>query len=385
LIFQGKLLANDVVFLYISGHPCSTVLFYAAFNGFPDNIWKTNHLNQFQDMDNRPLSVIVLAAGKGTRMKSEKAKVLHEALFVPMIHHVLTAALVLEPARTVVIVGHQQNRVKEALAGFDVDFAVQREQLGTGHAVLVSAGCFDDSPGDILILCGDTPLIKGSSLQEMLAEHRQDSRDLTLLTTMLDNPENYGRIICDERGHVRQIVEQKDANPEQLKIQEINGGIYCVDKQFLFSALEKVGTDNNQGEVYLTDIVSIGVDSGMRVGRYVARDPVEVLGVNSRLELAQAQIELQRRRNSALMAAGVTIYSPDTVRISGETIVENDTIIEPGVVISGKSLIGCGCTIRQGAILENCRIEGGVEIGPYSHLSNQTINENTTVPSHTVG
>jgi bifunctional UDP-N-acetylglucosamine pyrophosphorylase/glucosamine-1-phosphate N-acetyltransferase len=151
--------------------------------------------------------------------------VLHEALFVPMIHHVLTAALVLEPARTVVIVGHQQNRVKEALAGFDVDFAVQREQLGTGHAVLVSAGCFDDSPGDILILCGDTPLIKGSSLQEMLAEHRQDSRDLTLLTTMLDNPENYGRIICDVRGDVRQIVEQKDANPEQLKIQEINGGI----------------------------------------------------------------------------------------------------------------------------------------------------------------
>lgn len=335
-------------------------------------------------MSTTQLSVIVLAAGKGTRMKSTRAKVLHEVFFAPMIHHVLTATKPLSPDKTVVIVGHQQHLVKEALSDFDIAFATQEEQLGTGHAVLVSSHLFDDSPGVVMILCGDTPLIRTSSLETMLRQHVEQKRDLTLLTTILEDPTNYGRIVSDKNGNVTKIVEQKDASSAQKEIREINGGIYCVNKEFLFTALQEVGTDNNQGEVYLTDIVQLAVAGGLNVGKYIAPDPIEILGVNSRLELSKAQVQLQLRHNYQLMSDGITMYNPETIRISPNAFIDKDSIIEANVIITGKCVLGDSCVIRQGAIIENSALGNRVIVGPYSHISDQTLRDDAIVLSHTV-
>ena len=205
------------------------------------------------------LSTIILAAGKGTRMKSEKAKVLHELFFAPMIHHVLNALTGLDRAKDVVIVGHQRDKVMASLENFDVEFSVQEEQLGTGHAVLAAENHLAGSGDAIMILCGDTPLIQTETLQAMYAHHQKSNTPLTVMTTHLTNPTNYGRIISDESGNVLSIVEEKDATDEEREITEINAGIYCADESFLFSALKEVGTNNSQGEVYLTDIVAIAV------------------------------------------------------------------------------------------------------------------------------
>lgn len=330
-------------------------------------------------MTSLPLSIIILAAGKGTRMKSDKAKVLHEVFYAPMVHHVINAILPLRPAQTVVIVGHQKSAVEEALNSFDVIFVVQKEQLGTGHAVLVAENAIIEDTDTVMILCGDTPLVKADTLQEMYSYHQQQNSALTLMTTVLEHPTNYGRIICDTNYKVQDIVEEKDATGEQLEIKEINAGIYCVEKTFLFSALKMVGTNNSQGEVYLTDIVKLAVDSGLVVEKYMAQTPLDVLGVNSRVELADAQNELQMRRNRVLMLQGVTMNNPQTISVSPESFIEKDTILGPSVNISNRSRIGHSCRIGQGAILKNCQIGDNVTIGPYSCLVDCTVAANTTL------
>ncbi len=327
-----------------------------------------------------PLSVIILAAGKGTRMKSEKAKVLHEVFYAPMIHHVLAATLPLNPLQTVVIIGHQKTAVAEVLESSQVTCVVQEEQLGTGHAVLVAEKAIITEADTIMILCGDTPLIQTGTLQEMYARHQQHQAALTLMTTVLDNPTNYGRIISDNNNMVLGVVEQKDTTEEQSRIQEINAGIYCVDKTFLFKALKKVGTDNSQGEVYLTDIVKIAVAEKLLVEKYQVQSPVDVLGVNSRVELADAQNELQMRRNRALMLQGVSMNKPETIRVCPESSIEKDTLLDPLVSISDKCRIGQSCRIGQGAILQNCQIGDKVVIGPYSCLTDCTVASGTTLP-----
>ncbi len=331
-------------------------------------------------MPTLPLSIIILAAGKGTRMKSDKAKVLHEVFGVPMVHHVINATLPLEPAQTVIIVGHQQAAVRAALASFNVDFVLQEEQLGTGHAVLVAENGVAEDSTTVMILCGDTPLVKTETLHEMYVCHCQNQAALTLMTTVLDDPTNYGRILCDDSDKVLGIVEQKDASGQQLAIQEINAGIYCVEKSFLFGALKKVGTDNSQGEVYLTDIVKLAVDRDLRVEKYIAKTPLDVLGVNSRVELADAQKELQIRQNRRLMLQGVSMHNPETICVSPDSSVAGDTLLEPIVKIANKTRIGHSCTIGQGTILNNCQIGDKVNIGPYSSLSNCTIADATTLP-----
>lgn len=327
-----------------------------------------------------PLAVIILAAGKGTRMKSDKAKVLHEVFYAPMVHHVLNATLPLQPAQTVVIVGHQHAAVRQAIDPFDVDFVLQKEQLGTGHAVLVAEKSIAENVETVMILCGDTPLIQAETLLEMYACHRKQYAALTLMTTVLENPTNYGRILCDPGDRVRGIVEQKDATRQQLAIQEINAGIYCVEKEFLFSALKKVGTDNSQGEVYLTDIVKLAVDSDLVVEKYIAETPLDVLGVNSRVELSDAQKELQLRRNRMLMLEGVSMHNPETISVSPDSLITGDTLLGPGVNISNRTRIGHSCTISQGTILNNCQVGDNVSIGPYSYLFDCTISANTTLP-----
>lgn len=326
-----------------------------------------------------PLSIVILAAGKGTRMKSDKAKVLHEVFYAPMVHHVLNGVLPLQPAQTVVIVGHQQEAVVQALASFDVSFVVQEKQLGTGHAVLVAEKAISEKAETVMILCGDTPLVQTATLQEMYAAHVRRQAALTLMTTLLDNPTNYGRILCDSSNTVRGIVEQKDATPEQLLIKEINAGIYCVDKKWLFPALQRVGTDNSQGEVYLTDIVKLAVDSGLHVEKFPVAAPLDVLGVNSRVELADAQNELQLRRNRILMLQGVTMHNPATISVSPDSSIDGDTILGPGVTISNGCRIGRSCTVGQGAILKNCHLGDNAIIGPYSCLVDCTVAANVTL------
>ncbi len=326
-----------------------------------------------------PLSIIILAAGKGTRMKSDKAKVLHEVFYAPMVHHVIRATLPLHPIQTIVIIGHQKSAVEKALLSFDLDFVVQREQLGTGHAVLVAEQAILEVAETVMILCGDTPLVKTDTLREMYDYHHKQNSSLTLMTTVLENPTNYGRILCDSNSRIQGIVEQKDATREQLDTKEINAGIYCVEKTFLFSALKQVGTDNSQGEVYLTDIVKLAVDRGLVVEKYQSPTPIDVLGVNSRVELAYAQNELQKRRNRMLMLQGVTMNNPETISVSPDSFVDIDTILNQNVNILGKNRIGKSCNIGQGSILKDCQIGNNVTIGPYSCLVDCTVAANMTL------
>lgn len=332
-------------------------------------------------MTTLPLSVIVLAAGKGTRMKSKTAKVLHEVFGAPMVHHVVQAILPLKPQQISLIIGHQKESVAESLTAFKVNFVTQEEQLGTGHAVLVAEGSTSNLADTVMILCGDTPLIRAETLQEMYRYHRQQKATLTLMTTILENPTNYGRIIIDDNGKVRGIVEQKDATPEQLLINEINAGIYCAEKSFLFSSLKEVGTDNSQGEIYLTDIVGLAVEQGCLVEKYTVHSPLDVLGVNSRVELAAADHELQIRRNKILMSEGVSMINPDTIRVSPDSTIDQDTILEPNVTISQNCQISHSCKIGQGSILINCQIGDNVSIGPYSYLVERTIPAGSTLAS----
>lgn len=322
------------------------------------------------------LSVIILAAGKGTRMKSETAKVLHEVFFAPMVQHVVNAVLPLDPLKIVAVVGHQREAVQASLAHTSCHFAIQELQQGTGHAVLAAEGTLGGTNNTIMILCGDTPLIASYTLAKMYAQHQERQATLTVMTTTLPDPTNYGRILSDDEGNVCGIVEQKDASPEQLAINEINAGIYCVESNFLFSALHRVGTNNSQNEVYLTDIVSEAVLASIPVEKFLATSASEVLGVNSRVELAEAHRHLQLQRNHQLMLDGVTIFDPQTVTVSPQTLIAKDTILESFVRLSGKCQIGPRVVIGQGSILNNCLIEEGVILGPYCCLSNKTISAN---------
>jgi len=334
-------------------------------------------------VQNSSLSVVVLSAGKGTRMKSNKAKVLHELFYAPMIHHVLKVVEPLKPLQTIVIVGHQRRAVEESLNGFDVEFAVQEQQLGTGHAALCTEEQVGTDCDTVMILCGDTPLIHSESLAKMAEHHQKCDTTLTVMTTIIDDPTNYGRIVCDDSGKVRAIVEEKDATQAQRAIKEINTGIYCVEKEFLFDALKRIGTDNSQGEVYLTDIVSLAVTDGHRVETFINSCPQDVLGVNSRVEMAQAHTELQRRRNKYLMLQGVSMINPDTINIDNLASVGPDTIINPGVHISGKTVIGSNCLLENGVILKDCTIGDQVQIGAYSYLDGTTIGDKTILKPYT--
>jgi len=324
------------------------------------------------------LTVLILAAGKGTRMKSNKAKVLHEVFYSPMIHHVVKAVLPLGPSRTIVIVGHQQDEVRNALQDFPVEFVTQKKQLGTGHAVLMTEQALSDTQGSVMILCGDTPLIQPKTLQEMFDYHNASSATLTLMTTNLDDPTNYGRILIDLDGRLSGIVEEKDTTLEQKTIREINAGIYCVEKDFLYDALHRVGTDNSQGEMYLTDIVALAVTGGHRVERYVTPNPQDVLGVNSRVELAAAHKEIQHRRNTELMLQGITMHGPETISVTATSSIGKDTLLMAGVHIQGASTLGASCRIEPGVILQNCNLGDNVKIGAYSIL------ENCTLPAETI-
>lgn len=317
-------------------------------------------------------------------MKSDKAKVLHEVFFAPMVHHVLRSVAPLCPAQTLVIVGHQREAVSTALTSFEVVMVTQEEQLGTGHAVAIAEPDIAGSTDTVMVLCGDTPLIRAETLTAMYATHLARQADLTVMTTQLDNPTNYGRITTGADGAIAGIVEEKDATAEQKTITEINAGIYCVRRSFLFSALRQVDTDNSQGEVYLTDIVAIAVRENKTVERYLCRHPQEILGVNSRVELAQAHAELQKLRNEEVMLQGVTILSPETVTVASTAQIGKDTLVMNGVQVFGATTVGERCILGQGALVTDCILGDNVEIGPYSVLTGCRLAAGTKVPPHSI-
>jgi len=336
-------------------------------------------------MTNRQTKVIVLAAGKGTRMKSDLAKVMHELFFAPRLHHVLAALAPLELLpRTVVVTGHQAESVEESLAAFPVAFARQTEQLGTAHAVLAAAGFLGDFDGTVLILCGDTPLIRSATIREMLESHRLSGTGLTVMTTSMADPSNYGRIVNDSAGKIMRIVEEKDASPEEKAIREINAGIYCVDSSFLIDGLGRIDDKNRQREFYLTDLVAIARDQGEAVTRVFCPDSLEVLGVNSRVELAMAHGQLQQRRNLQLMADGVTIVNPETVAVAPEANVGRDTVITGPATVSGRSAIGTGCRIGPQVVIRASRLGNRVVVGPFSLLADCSIPEEKEVAAGTI-
>ena len=325
---------------------------------------------------------VVLAAGKGTRMKSDKPKVLHDVFFVPMIHHVMDVLSTLTLTGNIVVTGHQHTLVETALAGYRPTFVWQQNQNGTGHAVLSCEAQLLRHQGHVLILCGDTPLIRPETLRCFMQVHASSSVTLSVMTTMVDDPTNYGRILNGPDGDLIGIVEERDANPEQKRIREINAGIYCVEAGFLLSALRRVTSENNQGELYLTDIVAIAVQDGKKVEKFICRDSEEVLGVNSRRELAKAHTVLQNRYLDELMDDGVTILQPETVTIDKNVSIDRDTVISPSVFLAGKSRIGKGVTIGPFVYIEESDIGEGASIGAHAHLVGAKVNPGVRIPPH---
>ena len=334
-------------------------------------------------MTKTPVSTLILAAGLGTRMKSTRAKVLHTVLFEPMIHHVVQTVNAAGFDNVFVIVGHQKEEVMAVLDDFQASFVVQEEQLGTGHAVLCAESQLQAIGGTVMILNGDVPLISRDSIEQMLAKHQERDPALTVMTTLLEDPANYGRILRNEQGQLLAIVEEKDASVDQKKIKEINAGIYCAAVPFLFEALRMVGTDNSQGEVYLTDIVEIAIDMGREVDIFSGTTAEEVLGVNSKSELAAANKYLQARQNNKLMAEGVTLSDPETIFVQQGVHIGSDTSINPNVQITGQTVIGSNCTIGPDVILHDCQIGDNAVISPFSNLSGCRIGESETVKPHT--
>lgn len=326
---------------------------------------------------------VVLAAGQGTRMKSKLYKVLHPVAGKPMVGHVVDQVEAAGADKIVSIVGVGAEKV-QAYLGERSEYAVQEEQLGTGHAVLQAESLLSGKEGTVLVICGDTPLLTAETLNGLFAYHQEQGAKATILTAHADNPTGYGRVIRSTSGAVEKIVEQKDASSEEAAVQEINTGTYCFDNALLFESLNQVGNDNSQGEYYLPDVIEILKDKGEIVGAYQMEKEADSLGVNDRVALAEATRMMRERINEKHMRNGVTFVNPAATYIDSEVVIGSDTIIEAGVVLKGNTVIGEDCFI--GANSEICdskigdrvrvtssNIEDSVmdsdsNIGPYSHL-----------------
>jgi bifunctional UDP-N-acetylglucosamine pyrophosphorylase / glucosamine-1-phosphate N-acetyltransferase len=333
--------------------------------------------------------VVILAAGKGTRMKSADPKVLHRAAGFSLIEHVLRAADALHPASIVVVVGHLSERVRAALGKrLGLAFAVQEPQLGTGHALLQAEPHLRGHSGTVVLLSGDVPLLRPATLQALVEAHTSRAAAATVLTARVDRPQGYGRIVRED-GRIAAIVEDKDATPAEREIDEINSGIYAFALEPLFSALRSIGAANKQGEYYLPDLVKIYREHGLPVGTVSLDDAREILGVNSRRELADVTAILKTTRNEALMAAGVTLVDPATAWIGPDVTIGADTIVHPNVHLEGRTRIGSGCeinasvrivdsTIDDGVVINNfcviseSHVRSGARIGPFAHLRPQS-------------
>ena len=319
-------------------------------------------------------AVAILAAGQGTRMKSKLPKVLHRLAGAPMGAYPARLARELGCTPAVMVIGHGAALVEEALAGEGVRFAHQEEQLGTGHALRCTREALADFTGTVLLLCGDVPLLRRQTLERLLACHNEHGAAVTVLTAELDNPFGYGRIVR-QGEEVLRIVEEKDASAAEKALREVNTGIYAFEAPFVFAALEQLDCDNAQGEYYLTDVVAAARAAGRTVCALATEDPDETLGINDRVQLAQAEAILRRRINEELMRAGVTLVDPATAYIEATVQVGADTVIHPNVHLRGATRIGRDCIIEPGVVVTDCSIGDGTHLKPGSVLSESSLGE----------
>jgi bifunctional UDP-N-acetylglucosamine pyrophosphorylase/glucosamine-1-phosphate N-acetyltransferase len=329
--------------------------------------------------------VVVLAAGKGTRMKSRLPKVLHQAAGLPLIEYVLRSADSLAPTSIVVVVGHGAEEVERTLlARPGLSFARQEPQLGTGHALLQAESALRGKSGTVVLLSGDVPLLRADTLRRLIEHHAAHGAAATVVTAVMDDPTGYGRIVRDGGG-IAAIVEHRDASNDQRAINEINSGIYAFDLAPLFDALREIGSSNAQGEYYLPDLVRIYRARGLVVETIVLADPAEISGVNSRKELADVAATLRQAKNEALMAAGVTLIDPSSAFIGPDVTIGADTIIHPGVHLEGRTEIGenvviysgvrivdsridSGAVINNFCVITESRVGAGARVGPFAHI-----------------
>ena len=324
-----------------------------------------------------------MAAGLGTRMKSNRAKVLHELGGSPLIAHVVRAAKVLDPQAILVVVGHQAEEVERAAlaeAGDLVRPVLQAQQRGTGDAVESARSELENSDSLVLILSGDVPMIKTDTLRKLIDHHNNAGAACTILSVRLENPTGYGRIVRDQNDSFQKIVEHRDATEEQRLVKEINSGIYCFDAKELYRALRKVESANDQGEYYLTDVAEIILASGGTVSVYLHGDSREVAGINTRAELAEFENLIRRSAIRKLMIEdGVTFIDPSHAYISAEAQIGRDTIIYPNVTIEGKTIIGEGCVILSGARITNSRLGDNVVVKDHSIVVDSLLESNSAV------
>lgn len=334
------------------------------------------------------LRAVILAAGKGTRMRSKLPKVLHKVGGKAMLQHVLDAADAAGAAEKIVIVGHGAELV-ESMVGEQGKIVLQAEQLGTGHAVMQTKDALADFTGTVMILCGDTPLLDGEELKKFYEAHVQSGAAATVLTAFMDNPFGYGRIVRDADGNVQGIVEEKDADAQQKLIKEINTGIYCLECPLMFDVLATLTCDNAQGEYYLTDVLTKLNEAGKKVGGVVTEDSDMVMGINSRRQLAEAESVMRVRILNKLMDEGVTIMDPASTFIEGSVKIGCDTVIYPFTWLEGSTEIGEECEIGPNVRLTNvevgngthlqfvyghdCKVCDEVTAGPYVHLRPDTV------------
>ena len=344
-------------------------------------------------MSERPLSAVVLAAGEGTRMRSARPKPLHLLCGRPMVMHVIDALSELPIDRVVAVVGHGAERVTKALqeltpTGMEVDFVEQHVQRGTGDAVSVALTAFpddDDEDGDIVVLPGDTPLLRPPTLAALVRTHRAADAACTILTACIDDPTGYGRVVRDKSDRVARIVEHADASDVQREINEINTSIYCFRRAVLAPSLRRLSPENAQGEYYLTDVVEVLHDAGYPVVSMVVGDPMEAAGVNDRHQLAIAEAELRDRTNERWMRRGVTMLDPERTYIDASVELGTDVTLFPGSILQGNTRVGAGaeigpetrlidCVVGDGARVENsvCRraeIGADARVGPFANLA----------------
>jgi len=330
---------------------------------------------------------VILAAGQGTRMRSTIPKVLHPLCGEPMLEHVIAAIEEAGLERRVTVIGHGQDMIEQHF-GARTEYAIQAERLGTAHAVKVTEPLLKGFKGDVLICCGDTPLLRAETLANLVKRRRQTKAAAIVLTANLDNPHGYGRILRDNLGRVLRIVEQRDCKPEEAAIREVNTGVYCVDAKLLFQALKRVDNNNAQREYYLPDIIPILAGDGHKVEGLLTEDPSEMVGVNSRQQLAHAGSVMRKRLLDQMMDAGVSIVDPDTTFVHRQVRVGRDSIIHPFTTLKGRTIIGEGCDVGPSAHLSDAKVGDackigqctitdsevgdGVDIGPYAILREGT-------------
>ncbi len=323
---------------------------------------------------------IVMGAGKGKRMKSNKSKLVHKIYGKELIKRAVETAKKADIKEIITVVGYKKEQVQEVLKD-EVKYAVQEEMLGTGHAVMQATSYLENKKGKVLVLNGDVPLLRPETLNKIIEKSIENKEYATLLTAVYDNPKGYGRIVRDEGGNIEAIIEEKDATEEQKEIKEINAGVYCFDIEELLKALKEITPNNAQGEYYLTDVIKIMNDKGLKTGAVIVEDNTEILGVNDRIQLEMLTRVLKLRINYEHMQNGVTIEDTATTYIYDDVKIGKDTVIHPNTTIKSGVTIGENCEIGPNAyIREGCNLADKVKIGSFVEVKKAVVGEGSKIP-----